>query len=87
MMTNMKKPASTQEILDMLEVLLNEDQGSLSIESVLADISGWDSMGKLMLMAELDERFGITLRENELAQLQSIQNIIDAIDTNGLLAG
>ena len=84
-MTVTNVPATTQEILNMLEVVLNEGENSLAIENELADISGWDSMGMLLLMAELDERFGITLTENELAQLQSIQDIVSVIDAKDLL--
>lgn len=84
-MKDMKEPASTQEIISMVEVLLNEEIGSLCIDSKLRDIAGWDSMGRLLLMAELDERFGITLKENELAALKSVENIILTIDSKGML--
>lgn len=86
MVKDMKEPASTQEIINMVEVLLNEKNGSLFIDSKLMDIAGWDSMGRLLLMAELDERFGITLKENELAALKSVENIISTIDSKGMLA-
>jgi acyl carrier protein len=50
-------------------------------------IPGWDSLGQLVLMSALDERFGIRLTQSELSNLQSVQDILDILRKNGHLAG
>lgn len=50
-------------------------------------IPGWDSLGQLVLMSGLDERFGIRLTEGELSKLRSVRDILDILQRNGRLAG
>jgi acyl carrier protein len=42
-------------------------------------------MGVLLLMAEMDERFGITLSEAELANLRGVSDIVNVVKRAGFL--
>jgi len=64
--------------------LFNEPPEGLSMETPREAIPGWDSMGTLLLMADLDEIHGIQLSEDELGELKTlgdIRNLIDARTT------
>ncbi|RYY74318.1 MAG: acyl carrier protein [Gammaproteobacteria bacterium] len=80
-----KQHINTPALLNLVEDLLNIDRGSLTSDTRLVNVSAWDSMGVLLLMAELDERFGITLNEAALANLRSTADIIDVVRREGLL--
>jgi len=80
-----KDPIATAELLGLIEEQLNMTANSLRAETLLADIKGWDSMGVLLLMAELDDRLGVTLSSSVLADLKSVKDIIHAVKTAGLL--
>ncbi|MES2673282.1 MAG: acyl carrier protein [Pseudomonadota bacterium] len=79
-------PITVAELLQLTEQLLNLDEGSLAIETLLVDVPGWDSMGVLLLMAEMDERFSITLNEVALAKLKGVKDIIAVVKDAGLLS-
>lgn len=84
-MSSEKQPISVPALLNLIEALLNIDEGSLAIETRLVNVPAWDSMGVLLLMAEMDERFGITLNEAELANLRGIVDIVNVVKRAGLL--
>ncbi len=50
------------------------------------EIPGWDSLGVLSLMAELDERFDIRLTESDLAGIDSVQDVLDLLKRHDALS-
>lgn len=84
-MSSSKPPISTKELLGLIEQQVNAEANTLSVDMQLADIKGWDSMGVLLLMAELDERLGITLSSEVLANLTGVKDVVDAVKQAGLL--
>ena len=85
-MSSEKQPITVPALLNLVEALLNVDEGSLAIDTRLVNVPAWDSMGVLLLMAEMDERFGITLSEAELANLRGVADIVNVVKRAGLLA-
>jgi acyl carrier protein len=49
------------------------------------EISGWDSLGALTLMARLDEEFDIILSEDALANMKAVGDILETFRTHGYL--
>lgn len=80
-----KEPVTLVELLALLEEALNAEAGSLSPDMLLANVEGWDSMGVLLVMAEFDEQLGLTLNENILSEIKSIQDIVSVVQSAGLL--
>jgi acyl carrier protein len=80
-----KEPVTLVELLALLEEALNAEAGSLSPDMLLANVEGWDSMGVLLVMAEFDEQLGLTLTEDILSQIKSIQDIVNVVHSAGLL--
>ncbi len=76
---------TTNALLNVIEQLLNIDEGTLTLETLLVDVPGWDSMGVLLLMAEMDERFGITLNEATLSHLKVVKDIVAIVRNAGHL--
>jgi acyl carrier protein len=73
------------QALSWFAEVLDESQSDVRPETVRADLTGWDSLGHLVLMSALDERFGIKLTRSELASLTSIQSILDVLARHGRL--
>ena len=84
-MSTQKQSIAVAELLNLVEDLLNIDRGSITIETRLVNVPAWDSMGVLLLMAEMDERFGITLNEAALAKLKGTADIVEVVRQAGLL--
>jgi acyl carrier protein len=67
--------------------LFDEPVENLTMETPREEIPGWDSMGILLLMADLDEVHGVQLSEDELEGLKTLGDIaklIDAKDSAGI---
>ncbi len=86
----MSEPAKTQvSVSDALAMLA--ECFNLPVEEVHADlerdaIDDWDSMGALMLMAELDERFGIELTAEVSREMTRIGDVLAFLKVHGVLS-
>ena len=86
----MSEPAKTQvSVSDALAMLA--DCFNLPVDEVHADlqrdaIDDWDSMGALMLMAELDERFGIELTAEVSREMTRIGDVLAFLKVHGVLS-
>lgn len=64
------------EFFEELELILNEDEGSMTPETMISDIPGWDSTGLLGVIALLDGDLGISA---DVAKLRDCTTISDLI--------
>ena len=56
--------------------MFEEPEENIAVDTRRKDIEGWDSLGALTLMAELDERLDITLSQEELENLSGIDDLL-----------
>lgn len=78
-------PISTADALLMLAELFDEAPQGLRPSTPRTAIAGWDSMGALSLMAELDERFGIELSADASRRLLCIDDVLALLRGHGAL--
>jgi len=83
---NVATRISVDDTLAMLAEAFAETQ-PLAAEMRRDDIAGWDSMGALMLMAELDDRFGLQLDAEQSRAMQTIGDVLDYLRRHGVLDG
>jgi acyl carrier protein len=76
---------TTADTLKMLSEILEEPLANLSPEVSREDVDGWDSLGALALMAELDERFGIILTAEESREMTRIDDVLQLLRRHGCL--
>lgn len=77
---------TTPDALTMLSEVLEEPVGNLAPEVLRDDVYGWDSLGALSLMAELDDRFGIMLTADESREMTRIDDVLQLLRRHGCLA-
>ena len=75
---------STAEALRMLGEAFAEP-APLAPDMSRDDVDGWDSMGALMLMAELDERFGLQLTAEESRDMRRVGDVLEYLRAHGVL--
>lgn len=76
---------TVNDFLILLDEIFEEPEGSIAIDSERDAIIGWDSLGVLTLMAELDDRFGILLDAGAIEGFQSVNDIVAVLRENGAL--
>lgn len=69
----------------MLATIFDEPVHRIRPTTARDDLAGWDSMGALSLMAELDERFGIELTAEMSRSITNVAGILELLHANGVL--
>jgi acyl carrier protein len=67
---------SISQALAMIAEAINTPENQVQPAASLEDLEGWDSMGVLLLMAELDERFSIILEEETIGSFSKVADIL-----------
>ena len=65
-----------QEKIVLIEEVLDVEAGSLTPETLLADVEEWDSIAALSLIVMLDEKFEKTVSGAQIKALVSISDIL-----------
>jgi acyl carrier protein len=73
------------EALAWIAKVFDDAVDRIRVDTDRKAIAGWDSMGTLMLLADLDEKFGIQIAEDDIEGLQSVKDILDVLRKHGAL--
>lgn len=65
-----------QEKIALLEETLELDEGTLSVDTVLADVDEYDSMAKLSLIVMMDDEFGVKLTGDVIKGFETVGDIL-----------
>ncbi len=68
------------EKLDTLEELLDIEKGTLSEETALDQLSEWDSLAVITLIAMLDEKYGKSVTPKKIKEFKTVKDIIDEME-------
>lgn len=69
----------------MLAETFDEPVQRITLQTTRESLVGWDSMGALSLMAELDERFNIELTADASRTMARIADVIDLLRQHGAI--
>lgn len=67
---------SQEEKIAVLEDMLELENGTLTAETVLADVDEYDSMAKLSLIVTSDEEFGKKLTGEQIREFKTVGDIL-----------
>jgi acyl carrier protein len=71
-----------EEFLDAVAAAVEgADRSDLSLSLPVKDIPGWDSMARLSVVAEMEERFGSDIGFNDLAACETILAIKERVES------
>jgi acyl carrier protein len=79
------KKITVRETLEMLSAAFDEPVENISPDVPREAIVGWDSMGALALMAELDERFNLELTADESRKFLHVSDVMAFLRRHGVL--
>lgn len=65
-----------QEKIALLEETLELDEGTLTADTVLADVDEYDSMAKLSLIVMMDDEFGVKLTGDVIKSFETVGDIL-----------
>ncbi len=67
---------SEQERIELLEEIMDLDEGTLKIDDELANYEEWDSLTALTFISEMDERFGKKVTGEEIKAFVTVADAI-----------
>ena len=70
-----------EEIKNVLVEALNVEASEITSEAKLNDDLGIDSLSAVELALELESAFDVTIEDDELAKLETVQDIINIIES------
>lgn len=70
-----------EQIKKVLVETINVDEEAVTPEAKLNEDLGIDSLAAVELALELETEFGIRIEDDELANLKTVQDIINIIET------
>ena len=69
-----------QSLIDQIELEFDEiEKGSLTPDSSIREVEGWSSMHALILIALVDNHYGILLTGEELKRIITVKDLHDVI--------
>ena len=69
-----------KEKLETLEEILDVEEGSLSPDTVLADLDEWDSITRLSLLIYFDEELGKKITGDEIKAFVKVEDILGLME-------
>ncbi len=66
-----------QRIIEIMKDVLEEQ--NIDINSTQDSLENWNSLRHLNLVSELEDEFDIELEPDEIAEMKSVQKIVDII--------
>lgn len=74
------------EALNWVATVFEAPVGSLTDDTPQAQVPGWDSLGVLTMLADLDEKFKIQIDETQVKALGKVGDILALLHKHGALA-
>jgi len=74
-----------EEVLDKVRSAFKSafavDPQIVTIDTVPGDVSGWDSMGHVILASSLEQVFGLTLDVDDLMAMENVREICRVVQS------
>jgi acyl carrier protein len=70
------------KIIQLLEDVLELDEGSVKLSDKFRDYDEWDSLAYLGVIADIDSEFDIVIPISEFQKLITVKDLIEFISNN-----
>lgn len=66
-----------EKIITLIEELLKVPAGTITSETIIADVEPWDSLAHVMIIGELEEKLGISIPLDEAIEITSMKELLE----------
>lgn len=80
------EPPVMAELTEIFRSVLHQPELELTLRSTASEVPGWDSMAHVAVVVEAECRFGIQFQTEEVEALQSVGELVRAIEAKRALA-
>lgn len=68
------------KIKDAFREAMDNDDLDINLTDNFRDYEDWDSLAYLSMIAALDEEFGVEIENEEFEKLETVQDLLDAVE-------
>lgn len=66
-----------EKIIALIEAALEVPAGTITENTMIADVEQWDSLAHVMIIGELEEKLGISVPLEEAVELTGMQELLE----------
>jgi acyl carrier protein len=66
-----------KQITALIEELLKLPEGTITIDTQIADVEEWDSLAHVMIIGELEERLGVSIPLDDAIELTCVRELFE----------
>jgi acyl carrier protein len=71
---------NTQELISLFAESIEVEESTLTLDTVIADVPEWNSLGWLTIMSLLDERYAVQLTAPQIRAFKTVSEVVDAVN-------
>lgn len=64
-----------EKIIALIESILNLDAGTITENTKIEEVDGWDSLAHILIIGELESNLGISIPLDEAIEITSIEEL------------
>jgi acyl carrier protein len=69
-----------EEVYKIVASVCETDVENIKGETTIGDFPGWDSMGQLSILQQVEETLNISFEPEEMMELEDVNDIIKAVE-------
>ena len=66
-----------EKIISLVEEILKVTAGTITETTKMEDVEQWDSLAQVMIIGELEERFGFSIPLEEAVEITSMKELLE----------
>lgn len=66
-----------EKIIALIEELLKVPTGTITENTMIADVEQWDSLAHVMIIGELEEKLGVSIPLDEAIEIVSMKELLE----------
>ncbi len=69
-----------EEVFKIVASVCETEVENINGETTIGDFPGWDSMGQLAILQQVEEKFDISFEPEEMMELEDVNDIVKSVE-------
>ena len=70
-----------EEVIKIVAAVCETEVSNITEQTTIGDFPGWDSMGQLSILQQVEEVLEISFEPEELMEIEDVKDIIEAAES------
>jgi acyl carrier protein len=74
---------NVQNFISNLEEIVMVEPGTITLDTVLEELEGWDSLAKVALTTDIEEEYNVKINQAMLNNVNNVNDLVNLIKSCG----